>query len=49
MLSMLRLSVWTSANVCHHGCAQEAAEHGDMVVVRRGSGRGYRSIVYKVG
>jgi len=27
---------------------QEAAEHGDMVVVRRGSGRGYRSIVYKV-
>ena len=26
---------------------QEAAEHGDMVVVRRGSGRGYRSIVYK--
>ena len=27
---------------------QEAEEHGDMVVVRRGSGRGYRSIVYKV-
>lgn len=27
---------------------QEQAKHGDLVFVRRGSGLGYRSIVYKV-
>jgi len=27
---------------------QEQAKHGDLVFVRRGSGTGYRSIVYKV-
>lgn len=39
-------SLWTQ--VMSHMYPQEQAKHGDLVFVRRGSGLGYRSIVYKV-